>query len=283
MINSAAYSRHGSQSPQSPVILSVPHAGRAYPAGCAHLLRVPLERLLPLEDRYADGMAAMCIAQGITAFIAQVPRLWIDLNRTEHEIDPNMIMPQPLTAPFMTHKVRSGLGLVPARLGGVGEIWRTRLSHDDLNERIVRVYRPYHAALGAALAAARACFGWAVLIDLHSMPPLKGADAAQIVIGDRFGRSADMQLSDCARLISESAGYRVAMNTPYAGGAILERHANPTNHIHAIQIEVDRQLYLDAAFRETGKGLYKIQRLIAQIAHELAIVYPLSDVAQAAE
>ena len=268
---------------QTPIVLSVPHAGRAYPPECAALTRVGIDRLIRLEDRYADQLAQHCSAAGCHVIIAHLPRLWIDLNRAETDVDAQMIDP-PLRVPSsVSHKVRSGLGLVPRRLAGVGDIWRAKLSRDDLVARILIAHRPYHAAVSAALAAAQNRFGGALLIDLHSMPPLMTDPPADIVIGDRFGRSADARMAEVTRAICESAGFRVALNTPYPGGYLIERHGRPVHNIHALQLEVDRRLYLDDALTEPGYGLEKIQALILSVARGLAAEIRSSNYAEAVE
>jgi N-formylglutamate amidohydrolase len=267
----------------SPIVISIPHAGRAYPQGITELLRVPLDRLMRLEDRYADLLARDCIGAGYRVLTAQYPRLWIDLNRAEADFDVTMVSGTFPASAHSSHKVRSGLGLVPKRLAGVGDIWRHKLAIDDLRHRIAHVHRPYHAAITAALLQTQRRFGSALLLDLHSMPPLSGADAAHIVIGDRFGQAADSRLSECARALCQRAGYRTALNAPYAGGYILERHGRPQGNVHAIQIEIDRSLYLDASLAEPHKSLEKIQNLVIQLADGLVHELTQTTLSEAAE
>ncbi len=270
-----SFERTGGPPSQSPVVISVPHAGRDYPLECAGLLRVDTARLVRLEDRYVDALALPCGAAGHTLIIARAARLWIDLNRSESELDPTMVTPTPAVTHFITPKMRSGLGLIPRRLSGVGEIWTQKLTATDVAARVALVHRPYHAAVADALAAAQRRFGGAILIDLHSMPPLAGDEAPDIVIGDRFGRAAAAQLSDVARRLCVREGFRVALNSPYAGGYIIERHARQAHNIHALQIEVDRRLYLDEALVEPGDGVARLQALIAKLADTLRQSLPL--------
>ena len=175
--------------------------------------------------------------------------------------------------PYLSAKARGGLGLIPRRTANLGEIWRHRLTPDQVRIRIEQAHRPYHAALRALLETARQQFGGAILLDVHSMPPLaetREGPPAQIVIGDRFGRSAARLFSQGVADCAQAAGYRTALNAPYAGGHILDHHARPTENIHGVQIEIDRRLYLDAQLRNPGPGLAKIDRLIAEIARHLA-------------
>lgn len=256
--------------PATPVVVSVPHAGRDYPLVLRAALRLPDTALTVLEDRYIDLVADG--ARTLEPMLVQRrARAWIDLNRSETERDPKVdegARPQAQPAPSV--KLRSGLGLVPRRAGAAGDLWRRRFSAGEVTARIVQDHRPYHAALAALLEAARARFGIAVLIDLHSMPPL-GAHA-QVVIGDRFGQSAANRF--VARLETEATmlGVRATLNTPYAGGHILERHAAPARNIHAIQVEIDRALYLDHALDQPGPGMARtvamVRRMLAAMADE---------------
>ncbi|TKD49957.1 N-formylglutamate amidohydrolase [Sphingomonas baiyangensis] len=233
--------------PASPLVLSVPHAGRDYPPEMARALRVPLAALLPLEDRHID-VVARAAHRDEAMLIARRPRAWIDLNRSEQERDPLVEEGRARTAlPIESAKLRSGLGLVPRRTPVAGDIWRAKLSGPEVEARIAGDHRPYHVAIADALAAARAWFGIAVLIDIHSMPALGGADPAQLVLGDRFGRSAATRIVAPLARAAQDAGLRVAFNAPYAGGHILDRHADPAAGIHAVQLEFDRTLYLDGA------------------------------------
>ena len=128
-----------------------------------------------LEDRLVDRLVWRATAAGATAFIARAPRAEIDLNRDEREIDPALVAPPlPSGGLVQSARTRGGLGLIPSRITGSGPIWRERIPRDELSRRIERIHRPYHAALEAALAAARARFGEAVLLDCHSMPPRPG-------------------------------------------------------------------------------------------------------------
>lgn len=243
-----------------PVILSVPHAGRDYPPEMRAQLRPPVERLLPLEDRLVDEVARG--VAGVTTLIARRPRAWIDLNRHETELDPGMLENGPPASRLnLTMKVRSGLGLVPRRLAGVGELWRARLPAADLARRIEEDHRPYHAALAALLARARAQHGVAILVDLHSMPPLPSG--AQLVIGTRFGLSAGSAFVAPVLAAAAAAGLTAQENSPYAGGHIVERHGDPRRGVHAIQLELDRALYLDPALdRCDPTGLARAQAFL---------------------
>ncbi len=251
--------RLGPELPASPVILSVPHAGRDYPAALLASARLSRIQLESLEDRFADRLVDTAVANGATALVARRARAWIDLNRDEREIDSAMVEgPAPLDC-LSTARMRGGLGLIPRRIGGAGEIYRARLDARDVAARVAGDHRAWHAALAALLAAAQARFGIAVLLDVHSMPPA----ASGIVLGDRHGRSADARFVAAVEHEAKAAGLPLARNTPYAGGYITERHGNPAAGRHAIQLEVDRSLYLVAGLRAPAPGLAHLARFVA--------------------
>ncbi|AYJ86198.1 N-formylglutamate amidohydrolase [Sphingomonas paeninsulae] len=217
MNRSNSFEIFGPATPLSPVVVSVPHAGRDYP-DLAELLRHPVERLRALEDRYADRLAERAIAGGVNAIVSKLPRLCIDLNRAEGDLDPAMVEGRSAAGYMITPRARGGLGLIPRRLNEVGDIWRVALSREEVRQRVEGHYRPYHTVLRAMLAAAQARFGVAILLDLHSMPPLAGFGKPTIVVGDRFGRTASPHVSGLAETVFTDAGFSVGRNAPYAGG-----------------------------------------------------------------
>lgn len=286
--STAAFDRHGPEIPVHPVILSIPHAGRSYDPDLLAAARVRPEVLRRLEDRWADLLAAMLIERGYSVLVARAPRAMIDLNRHEREIDPGMVKGLPReTALRTSHKLRGGLGLIPRRLPGVAELWRTPLPWEEVERRIETVHRPYHRALDALLNAARETHGHAILVDLHSMPPLPPPGAGQmtpaLVLGDRFGRSASGRLMALADDVAAGLGFVVAQNHPYAGDHMIERHGRPDHAIHAMQVEVDRAFYLDMGLDAPGPGLARMQGLVSAMVEALANELPRTDFAMAAE
>ncbi|KQS04113.1 N-formylglutamate amidohydrolase [Sphingomonas sp. Leaf357] len=264
----ASFDIYGASEPASPVILSVPHGGRDYPLALRAALRVPVEALRPLEDRHIDTLALAAIG-GETMLVQRRARAWIDLNRAENERDPHIDGGADRRAlGLQSAKVRGGLGLIPRRIASAGEIWRRKLDGEEVMARIAGDHRPYHAALGAALTAARGRFGVAVLLDVHSMPSL--ASGAQIVLGDRFGQSAGGRFVHRLEAEARGAGLSSAINTPYAGGHILDRHGAPGKGVHAVQLEFDRALYLDAARDAPGPGLDAVAKLLRRMIDALA-------------
>jgi len=266
-----AFHRYGEPGATGPVIFAVPHAGRIYAPDLLARARVAPDILARLEDRHADRLADGLIEQGHCVLVATQPRALIDLNRDERDVDLRAIA----DAPWGFHsqpsaKVRGGLGLIPERLGQAGNLWHRPLSYAELRRRIDAIHRPYHAALAEALETARARHGIALLVDIHSMPPLRETamhdPVPRAVIGDRFGRSATDRLTDLVADIVRRQALPVAINSPYSGNHILERHGRPERGIHAIQIELDRSLYLAADLMTLGAGLARMQRLLVDLA-----------------
>lgn len=267
------FRRHGPDRPASPVVLSVPHAGRAYSAALLRASRLPLEKLEVLEDRLVDRLIWRAVAAGATAIVASAPRAEIDLNRDEREIDPAIIVPPPPSgAVLQSPRTRGGLGLIPSRIPGAGPIWRQRTSSEELRRRVEQIHRPYHAALTETLAQARDAFGAAILLDCHSMPPRKPELSGEpgIVFGDRHGTSIAPDYLDAAVTAARNTGYATACNHPYAGGYITVRHGKPDSGVHALQLEIDRSLYLEPDLRTPGPRLDDVARLIEAVAAALA-------------
>lgn len=267
--------RIGPERPASPVILSVPHAGRDYGPQLLNAARLRKEVLETLEDRLVDRLIWRATALGMTAFVARAPRLEIDLNREEREIDPSLIAPPMAPSGLVqSARTRGGLGLIPSRITGSGPIWRERIPRAELERRIAAIHQPWHAALSDALASARERFGDAVLLDCHSMPPRHrpdndGTRPATIVFGDRHSTTISPDLLDAAMAASRAMGYRTACNAPYAGGYIVARHGRPASGVHAVQLEIDRSAYLDSDLRTPGPGFEGMARLIAGVAQAI--------------
>src|SRR3954470_17975099 len=196
--------RIGPERPVSPVVLSIPHAGRDYRPELLRAARLSQAAVETLEDRLVDRLVWRATANGATAFIARAPRAEIDLNRDEREIEPGLIAPPPPARGLVqSARTRGGIGLVPSRITGLGPIWRERIDRGELDRRIEQIHRGYHAALETALGHARGRFGAAILLDCHSMPPRPraeggGAGTASVIFGDRHGTTTTPDLLDAA-------------------------------------------------------------------------------------
>jgi len=245
-----------------PVLLSVPHAGRDYDVDVLANAAQGRGALETLEDPFVDRLCWRAIAAGIGAVLQNVPRAVIDCNRDECEVDPAAV--EGISPAPVGPRARFGLGLVASRTHRHGALWRRRIDRAELGQRIELVHRPYHAALTDGLEALAVRFGEAILLDCHSMPSRRGQ--AEVVIGDRQGSSAAHWVSSTAAGIARTAGFKAALNDPYAGGAIVANHGRPADGIHAIQLEIDRSLYLKADSRTPGVGFDRVAGLIDAIA-----------------
>lgn len=223
-----------------PVLLSVPHSGRDYPRDLVALSKVGLPSLQALEDPLVDRLVWRALGSGAAAVIAKAPRAGVDCNRAEDEIDPAIVHVDRRMRP--SPRARGGLGIVPSRTAAHGGLWRRAITSAELESRLDDAYRPYHRAIESLLSLLSDRFGCALLLDCHSMPPSRGS--AEVVFGDRFGRSAAPWLMAEAIAAASEAGFSSAANDPFAGGHIVDRHGSPQNGVHAIQVEVDRRCYL---------------------------------------
>ncbi|GMN03631.1 N-formylglutamate amidohydrolase [Erythrobacter sp. MTPC3] len=282
-----------------PVLIAVPHAGRVYPSETLAQLRDVDLSQLRLEDRFVDRLGVeIAKATGTGLLVAHAPRAMLDLNRAHDDVDWEMIAGpgrrKSKPAPVLTgsnHRARSGLGLVPRRLPGFGEIWREKLNRDELDRRVDCIHRPYHTFLASELDRIRDNWGAALLIDLHSMPPLRepgpGQPAPRVVLGDRFGASCQSSFIARSFRYLEERGCATAHNRPYSGGYVLDRHASPSRGIHAIQLEICRSTYLDDALSEPSAALEPLAMMLCGLVRELgaeaARIGSRDQTAQAAE
>ncbi|MBX9897019.1 MAG: N-formylglutamate amidohydrolase [Qipengyuania sp.] len=261
-----------------PVLIAVPHAGRGYPESLTAAMREPAWGAARLEDRFVDLLGeAAARATGAALLVARAPRAMIDLNRAPDDVDWSMVAGAGgRRAPHSAanRRARSGLGLVPRRLPGLGEVWKERLALADLDARLETIHRPYHRAISETLDRLRDRWGAALLIDLHSMPPLRqpghAGEGAEFVVGDRFGASCAPGLSAHALRHLARAGRRVAHNRPYSGGYALDHHAAPRRGVHAMQVEVCRSIYLDARLDQPGPRLPAVAKALAGLVRSLA-------------
>lgn len=249
-----------------PVLLSVPHAGRHYPADVLQAARVSRNALETLEDRHVDALIGPALKEAAGAIVAVVARAAIDLNRDERDLDLTMIegvFPRP-TRPGA--RSRSGLGLLPRRLVQTGELWRRPAAAAAVVARIDTVHRPYHAVIAGRLDALAMAEGTALLLDCHSMPPLGPRGAARIVFGTRGGGACDPAIVTAAAAAARAYGLPHAVDRPYAGGHIVERHGRPAAGIHALQVEIDRTLYLRPDMRTIDpEGAARIAAFLARL------------------
>ena len=249
-----------------PVLLSVPHSGRDYPAWLVELAKAGRPALVALEDPLVDRLAWRALARGIGAVVAQAPRAAIDCNRAEDEVDPAVI--EGGRRDRLTARARGGLGIVPARTPQHGFLWRRAITGPQLQQRLDQAHRPYHRAIAEQLGLLADRFGCAILLDCHSMPP-PPPGIPPIVFGDCRGRTADPWVGLEAMRIAGECGFAAGLNDPFAGGHVIDRHAAPARGIHALQIEIDRSLYLDLPRSVPGPGFDRVASLIDTLAVRL--------------
>lgn len=255
-------------------VFSSPHSGRAYPESLVAATRLPLLRLRASEDARVDSLFATAPDCGAPLLAAVAPRAWLDLNRAPTDLDPALI--EGVQSPGINQRVAAGLGIVPRVVSEGEAIYTGKISREEAEARIRTFHAPYHAQLAALLERARAQFGAAVLFDCHSMPSealraaprVRGA-APEIVLGDRFGAAASRAVVARTQEAFERAGFRVARNAPFAGGYITQRYGRPQSGVHAVQIEIDRGLYLDQERVEPGPQFGQIAARISKVIAEL--------------
>jgi len=273
-----AYASSGPWPCTIPVLIAVPHAGRAYPGPLLKNMRHPDIAALKLEDRLVDRLAReVAAATGARLLVANAPRAMIDLNRAPDDVDWEMFgkSERPEKGNFVaSRRARGGLGLIPRRVPGIGELWKHDHAEADLRSRISDIHVPYHAFLAHSLSEVRDRWGIAVLLDLHSMPPIKrrgGLTGPEYVVGDRFGASCHGALVAAAFAHFHENDRLAAHNRPYSGGYILERHAKPEAGLHGLQLEIDRSVYLDSRLAEPGPDFAKVVELLTGLVRALAL------------
>jgi N-formylglutamate amidohydrolase len=259
----------------TPLVFASPHSGRFYPPAMMAASVLDDAAIRRSEDAYVDGLVGQAAAQGVPLLAARYARAYIDVNREPYELDPAMFEDElPAFACARTVRVAAGLGSIPKLVAEGQEIYRRKLTFAEAKERIERVHRPYHAALRALVQEAREVWGIAILIDWHSMPSAMGqrsGRASDFVLGDRFGAACSRRLTDLWERELTAHGYRVSRNAPYAGGHTTEFYGSPGRGVHALQIEINRGLYLDEEKLHLSTGFTSLKRDLSAIFCKLAV------------
>jgi N-formylglutamate amidohydrolase len=266
---------------RAPIIFNSPHSGSAYPEAFLRVSRIDLPALRRSEDSFMDELIGGLSDRGFAVVRVHFPRSYVDVNREPYELDPRMFAGRlPSFANTRSMRVAGGLGTIPRVVGDGQEIYRERLAVDDALSRIETLYKPYHRALRRLINRVHQSFGTAVLVDCHSMPSI-GVSRDEprrpdVVIGDRYGTSCAPLLPDRVEQTMGRLGYSVGRNKPYAGGFITEHYGNPASGLHAIQLELNRAIYMDERRREKGPRFAQVATDFAELAEALATV-PLGD------
>src|SRR5438874_9460512 len=235
---------------RGPVVFNSPHSGKVYARSFLSSSRLDLATLRRSEDSFVDELCLGAVRRGYPLLRAHFPRCYVDVNREPYELDPRMFEGRlPSFANTRSMRVAGGLGTVARVVGDAQEIYGQRIPVDDAMRRIEGLYKPYHRALRRLFTRVHRDFGAAVLIDCHSMPSSAGAKderpRADVVLGDRYGTSCVATVAETIEATLRQQGYVVSRNKPYAGGFIPEHYGNPAVGLHAIQLEINRALYMD--------------------------------------
>ena len=258
----------GEARPPTPLVFASPHSGRFYPDDMKPALDAACIRRT--EDARVDDLVGVAPDLGAPLIRVLTARAYLDVNRDPSELDPRLFGEAlPAEARARSPRVAAGLGVVARVASGGAEIYDRRLSLAEGLDRIARVHTPYHDALSRLLARARSSHGLAVLIDWHSMPA-SAAPGVDFVLGDRFGAACGPALTAAAEQLLSEAGFRTARNTPFAGGYTTEHYGRPERRTHALQIEINRGLYLDEARHEVTAGFDPLRRTLGDVIRRLA-------------
>ncbi|MBY5569798.1 N-formylglutamate amidohydrolase [Rhizobium leguminosarum] len=258
-----------------PFVYNSPHSGRIYPPEFIAQSRLEGIAIRRSEDHYVDELFGSAVALGAPLLAANFPRAYLDVNREPYELDPRMF--DGLLPPYAnvnSLRVAGGLGTIPRIVAENMEIYARRLPVQEGLDRVEAVYKPYHAALRRLIARTHVQFGFGVLIDCHSMPGnvrVAGSTARpDFIIGDRYGTSASAELSRAAIAILEEMGFAAIRNKPYAGGFITEHYGRPSRGLHALQIEVNRAIYVDELTLEKREDFTAVADAVADFMQQMA-------------
>jgi N-formylglutamate amidohydrolase len=266
---------------RAPIIFNSPHSGSVYPDEFLNASRIDVVALRRSEDSFMDELIAGLSDRGFPVVRVHFPRSYVDVNREPYELDPRMFSGRlPSFANTRSMRVAGGLGTIPRVVGDGQEIYRDRISVDDALTRIETLYKPYHRALRRLINKAHQTFGTVMVVDCHSMPSIglsrDEPRRPDVVIGDRYGTSCAAQLPDAVEKTLGGLGYSLGRNKPYAGGFITEHYGNPASGLHAVQIELNRAIYMDERRRERSARFDQVAADFVALADALAEI-PLSE------
>ncbi|GAB2203301.1 N-formylglutamate amidohydrolase [Roseibium sp. ROS1] len=257
-----------------PFVFNSPHSGRQYSKSFLASSRLDETAIRRSEDAYVDDLFAHVVPLGAPLLRAHFPRAYLDVNREPYELDPKMFDGRlPTYANSRSIRVAGGLGTVARIVSENHEIYRHKLPVSEALSRVEEIYKPYHTTLRRLLAQTHVTFGYAVLIDCHSMPSSVKCQTTDtrpdFILGDRYGTSCSSDLTEFACSVLKEMGYTVSRNKPYAGGFITEHYGRPTSGLHALQIEINRGLYMDEATHQPTPGFGDLFHNLRQFAREL--------------
>jgi len=259
------------------VIFAAPHSGRNYPWFFLRKSVLNNLKIRSSEDAFVDMLFADAPSFGAPFLSALTPRAYVDLNRNCDELDPALI--QGYRSTSYNPRVASGLGVIPRVVSNGRAIYRGKISRLDVDERLKTHWHPYHNILSDLMDQNRQNFGQSILIDCHSMPHEAidnvtkiGHSRAEVVLGDRFGAAAGENIVDRIENIFTSAGLKVVRNAPFAGAYISQKYGQPEQGKHAVQIEIDRSLYMNEQKIQPNGNFSNFKALISNVAAEIAAI-----------
>lgn len=263
----------------TPVVVASPHSGRHYPAAFLQASILDERTIRSSEDAYMDEVVGAAPALGAPLIAAEYPRAWLDLNRSPDELDPAVI--EGVGRVMQTPRISSGLGVIPRVVANGRAIYRGKITRAEAEARIAQVWQPYHAALDGLMRAAQAGFGEAVLLDFHSMPhealdtvARPGQPRPEVVLGDRFGASAAGEVLDALEDGFLSQGLSVIRNAPFAGAFVTQQYGRPSRGWHAVQVEIDRSLYMDERLLRPSADFDAVRRIVTGVIERVIVSRP---------
>ncbi|MDP6352881.1 MAG: N-formylglutamate amidohydrolase [Alphaproteobacteria bacterium] len=269
-----------------PLVLASPHSGRRYGKEFLALSRLGIAALRRSEDSFVDELVGEAPARGAPVLRALFPRALVDVNREPLELDPAMFTDRPPAyANTTSPRVHCGLGTIPRVAASGAAIYRRRLAYGQARARILDLYFPYHRTLRQLLAETVRRFGFAILIDCHSMPSQAanaagGGQGLDIVLGDRHGAACAAIVVARAEAVLRERGYRVGRNRPYAGGFTTKYYGRPDLGVHAVQIEINRALYMDENRVRRGPHMKRLAADLGILVDALGQIAPFARAAE---
>jgi N-formylglutamate amidohydrolase len=264
------------------LVFAFPHSGRTYPQAFVEASRLEARGLRVTEDAFVDDLigfdGGLSEAPGVWAIRANYARAFVDVNRHPLELDPRLISGTlPKGSLSQTQKVKNGFGVIPRCLTPDAEIYKASISVAEASRRIDVLHRPYHEQLQALLFEARHDMGVkrVALLDWHSMPSsaLKTLNAlgrgADIVLGDLYGESCSPRLLGAVKAGFEREGFKVALNMPFAGGYTTQHYGAPAKGIEALQIEINRSLYMNERTIEPNEAFEAVKARLRRCVRHL--------------
>ncbi len=286
------------RSPQKkilPLIVSSPHSGRNYPPDFVAASALTPLRLRSSEDSFVEDIFSYAPDLGASLIQALFPRVFVDVNRQPYELDPTMFSDSlPHYVITQNSRISAGLGTI-ARVVSNGErVYKNKLTFQEAEERINHFYRPYHDALQTLINNTKDEFGYCILLDCHSMPSgrigtnnpsqSKPSRLAEIVLGDCHGTSCHPHIMKSSNEFLTGCGFSVRRNIPYAGGFITRNYGKPKEGVHALQIELNRALYMDEQYIEPLEEIKPLRHAMTGFMEQLGkLVIPDMGYKEAAE